>query len=334
MNTKKFTFRLLFCFLICCTPFTIYAESDDSLKLRPDADGSPTPVTVTIFVVDLRDIEGVRQNFTADVLVRLQWKDPRLASNEPFRKLPTSEIWNPGIQIVNRASIQTTLPEFLDVDRDGNVNYRQRFIGEFSCWLNLSEFPFDQQLIPIKIAVPEASTEDITLISSKENGHSPRFSITDWKIKSWKVEAENYPIPGGRSVPGYSFELSVKRLFHFFFVQIIIPMSLILGMSWIAFWLNRRESGPRVSISTTSMLTVVAYRLLLSNFLPRLSYLTRMDYFVVGCTFLVFLSLVTVVYISRLMLANKELRAEKLDVNARWIFPLLFIAIVCFAFVI
>ncbi|HEY7160227.1 MAG TPA: hypothetical protein VH815_03165 [Acidobacteriota bacterium] len=111
-------------------------------------------------------------------------------------------------------------------------------------------------------------------------------------------------------------------------------MSLILGMSWIAFWLNPREPGPRVSISTTSMLTVVAYRLLLSNFLPRLSYLTRMDYFVVGCTFLVFLSLVTVVYISRLMLANKEARAAKLDVNCRWIFPALFIIVVCFSFLV
>ncbi len=333
MNTKS-AFRVLFCFLIFCTLVTISAESSDSLKMRPGAGGPPTPVTVTIFVVDLREIDGVRQNFSADVLVRLQWKDPRLASNEPLRKLPTDEIWNPGVQIVNRTAIQTTLPEFLDIDLEGNVSYRQRFIGEFSCWLNLSEFPFDQQLITINIAVPEVSTADINLINSKENGHSPRFSITDWEIKSWKVKVENYPMPGGRSIPGYSFELAVKRRFHFFFVQIIIPMSLILGMSWIAFWLNRRDSGPRVSISTTSMLTVVAYRLLLSNFIPRLSYLTRMDYFVVGCTFLVFLSLVTVVYISRLMLVNKEVRAERLDVNSRWIFPALFIVVVCFAFLI
>ncbi|HEY7160226.1 MAG TPA: hypothetical protein VH815_03160 [Acidobacteriota bacterium] len=138
-----------FGFLIFWNSFIIQAQSSDSLKVRPGAGGPPTPVTVTIFVVDLRDIEGVRQNFTADVLVRLQWKDPRLASNEPLRKLPADQIWNPGIQIVNRTSIQTTLPEFLDVDHEGNINYRQRFIGEFSCWLNLSEFPFDKQLIPI-----------------------------------------------------------------------------------------------------------------------------------------------------------------------------------------
>jgi len=137
-----------------------------------------------------------------------------------------------------------------------------------------------------------------------------------------------------RSLAGYRFEFHAARYFYFFLVQIIIPMSLILGMSWIVFWLDPNQVGPRISISITSMLTTVAYRLLLGNFIPRLSFLTRMDYFVFSCTFLVFLSLVTVVTISRLQIAQKEASANKLNSHCRWVFPALFLLVLCFCFVL
>ncbi len=309
------------------------ADSIDSLSVRPGAGGPPTPIDTTIYIVDVREIDGARQIFTADVFIRLQWKDARLASSEVLRTMPTNVVWNPGIQIVNRATIQTTLPELLEIDKEGNVTYRQRYIGQFSCLLDLTEFPFDKQVIPIKIVVPGTSTTDVRFLSNKESGHAARFSMTDWKVTSWTAKEEQYQVtPGGRALPGYTFEFTAQRHFLFFLVQIIIPMTLILGMSWIVFWLDPNQPGPRISISITSMLTVVAYRLLLGNFLPRLPFLTRMDYFVVGCTFLVFLSLVNVVLISRLILAKKELLAVKLDTHSRWILPGLFLVVVCFSF--
>jgi hypothetical protein len=59
-----------------------------------------------------------------------------------------------------------------------------------------------------------------------------------------------------------------------------------------------------------------------------------MDYFVFGCTLLVFLSLMNVVWISRLLLAKKDAQAIKMDAHSRWIFPSLFLLTlaVCFGF--
>jgi hypothetical protein len=169
-------------------------------------------------------------------------------------------------------------------------------------------------------------------VSDVDSLKPANFSITDWRVISWKSADEVYSVSGIQNLPGYQYSFTAQRQFYFFLVQIILPMSLILGMSWIVFWLDHNQPGPRISISITAMLTLVAYRLMLGNFIPRLAYLTRMDYFVFLCTFLVFLSLVSVVVISRLVIQQKETIATKLDKSCRWVFPSLFavVLIVCF----
>ena len=288
-----------------------------------------------IFLVDVREIDGARQVFSADVFLRLRWNDPRLASSEGLRVLQANAAWNPNLQIVNRVLVQTTLPEVLEVDKDGNVTYRQRFIGQFSCSLDLRAFPFDRQAFPVMFVAIGFSPADVKFVKDNETAMSSKLSITDWNVASWDAGEHPYQVAlSGRSLAGYLVEFHATRYFYFFLVQIIIPMTLILGMSWIVFWLDPNQPGPRISISITSMLTIVAYRLLLGNFIPRLSFLTRMDYFVFSCTFLVFLSLVTVVYISRLQLIQKESTANKLNNHCRWVFPGLFLLVICFCFLL
>jgi hypothetical protein len=310
-----------------------FGQSIESLRTRPGSQGEPTIVQTAIFLVDVREIDGSRQTFSADVFLRLRWKDPRLASSDGLRVLQANTAWNPNLQIVNRVLVQSTLPEVLEVDKDGNVIYRQRFIGQFSCSLDLRAFPFDRQVFPVVFVAIGFSPADVKFVKDDETAMSPKLSITDWNVASWKAEEHPYQVAlSGRSLAGYRFEFHASRYFYFFLVQIIIPMTLILGMSWIVFWLDPNQPGPRISISITSMLTIVAYRLLLGNFIPRLSFLTRMDYFVFSCTFLVFLSLVTVVYISRLQLIQKESMANKLNNHCRWVFPSLFLVVIFFSF--
>jgi hypothetical protein len=293
---------------------------------------SPYKIHTAVFFVDVRDIDGARQSFTADIFIRLRWKDENLASDQDVRFIPLNAAWHPNVQIVNRITVQTTLPEGLEVDRHGNVLYRQRYIGQFSCQMDLREFPFDTQEFPIRLVSIGFTSDKLQFVPDEEGVIASKFTMTDWKILSWKKQGEAYAVPGGFHIAGYRAAFEAKRYFLFFLVQIIIPIGLILGMSWIAFWMDRNQTGPRTSISITSMLTIVAYRLLLGNFIPRLSYLTRLDYFVFISTTLVFLSFLNVIYISRLIMRQNDALAMKMDTHSRWIFPSLFliVVIVCF----
>ncbi len=76
--------------------------------------------------------------------------------------------------------------------------------------------------------------------------------------------------------------------------------------------------------SVTSMLTLIAYRYMISGFLPSISYLTRLDKLVLGATILVFAALVEVIYASSLANREKLDRAMAIDRKCRIVFPTLF----------
>jgi hypothetical protein len=110
----------------------------------------------------------------------------------------------------------------------------------------------------------------------------------------------------------------------YYLAKVILPLALIVFMSWIVFWIDPREIGSQIGVSTTSMLTLIAYRFSLDQLLPPVSYLTRIDIYVLGSTVLVFLSLVEVTLTSRYAMQGRVPLALRLDRWSRVLFPLLF----------
>ena len=79
------------------------------------------------------------------------------------------------------------------------------------------------------------------------------------------------------------------------------------------------------------MLTLIAYRFALGNLLPRISYMTRLDYFLLGSTVIVFLALVEVTATSRFVFLGRESLARKLDKYSRIGFPSVFVGILIYS---
>ena len=65
-------------------------------------------------------------------------------------------------------------------------------------------------------------------------------------------------------------------------LKIILPLFMIVAMSWIVFWINPEQAGTQIGVATTSMLTLIAYRFMVGGTMPPVPYLTRMDYFIFG----------------------------------------------------
>ena len=101
---------------------------------RPGASGPPTDVTISIYLLDIDDIDDVNQLFSVDMFINVTWQDPRLAlqgnlRTGKFRRMPMDEIWTPRLLIVNDRGLSTHLPRVAEVDDLGNVNTQQRVSG-------------------------------------------------------------------------------------------------------------------------------------------------------------------------------------------------------------
>jgi hypothetical protein len=80
------------------------------------------------------------------------------------------------------------------------------------------------------------------------------------------------------------------------------------------------------------VLTLIAYRFLLGAIVPRISYLTRLDIFILGATILVFLGLVEIVISGNLTARGSDRAGRHLDRGSRLFFPVAFALITVWAF--
>ena len=307
---------------------------------RPTKWWGPTEVHFIIFVVDIDSISGADQNFAANVYISLRWKDERLASPDGGggrRRVPLNSIWNPRILLVNQTGlIRESLPEVVDITNDGMVTYRQRYVGKLSQPLRLSEFPLDKHRFVIQFVAVGYAADELKFVPDVlergdqrivGGGISDRLSLPDWTILEYEIAGKPYEPIKEIKAAGFTFEFVAKRQFLYYLWQVIVPLAVIVIMSWSAFWIDPSNIGAQIGVASSSVLTLIAYRFLLANLLPRLPYMTRMDYLTLGSTLLVFLALMEVVLTSTLNRSNRRATALWIDRTARLIFPLTFAAL-------
>ena len=296
---------------------------------RPGESGSPTRVEAGVFVIDIDKVDTVNQSFDANVYVTLRWRDPRLAHDGSGSiRVPLEEVWHPRAQFINQKRIMTTLADVVEIAPDGEVTYRQRAWGAFSQPLHLEEFPFDRQSFAVRLAAAGFMPSEVEFVPSPElrSGIADTLSLADWQVLSWEDKPERYePVPGREGPPGYVFTFEAQRKQAYYIVKVIVPLILIVAMSWVVFWVEPQQATSQIGVAVTCMLTLIAYRFAVGAFLPNLSYLTRLDSFILGSTILVFASLVEVVATSVCARAGRLTLARTMDKWARWSFPVVFL---------
>jgi len=312
------------------------AAAQEIKAKRPDEWRGPTKVRFLVFVLDIDAIDDANQSFTSNVYLLLRWKDRRLASPQgSTRQIQLEEVWNPQVILTNRQGlVSRSLPDVVHVDPDGTVTYRQRYSGMLSQPLQLADFPMDKHTFTIHFAsaaygahelefVPDISKFDANLSGGSM---ADELSLPDWNVLDFEILTLPYQPIEQINAAGFALRFEAERYVEYYYWQVLIPLSVVVMMSWAGFWVQRGQVGVRIGVATSSILTLIAHRFVLASLLPRLPYMTRMDYFSVACTVLVFLALSGVVFTGYLVAINRDLMARRVDILARGLFPAAFLA--------
>ena len=303
---------------------------------RPASGNGPTQVSVGIWIVDINNIDSAQQNFTADIAIVLRWKDARLAhTGTGAVHYALDQIWTPRVSIANEtSSVVRKLPESTEVEPDGTVLYRQRYVGSFTQPLRLQSFPFDRQTFRIQFVAIRYRPNEVVFVADenwihdgllKAAGISRSITLPDWTVERWDAKPDFYTLIPGLQYSAYVFEFTASRNVQHYILKVILPLVLIVMMSWSVFWTEPTNSNTQFSIAVTSMLTLIAYRFAVDTQLPRLPYMTRLDAFFLVSTLLVFLSLIEVLVTTILDNNDQVARAKKLDRYCRVIVPIIFV---------
>jgi len=301
---------------------------------RPDPPGVVTQVGVGIYFIDLFEINDVEQTFKGDVVTVSRWKDPRLADEarkeaNAYCSIPLDRIWTPSLEFMNIREVENHHKNTTFVDAEGNVTLARRQFLSFSTPMDLARFPFDRQVLKVELGSIIEGVEEVQLeVLEGFTGLGEEISVSGWDLSNPTAEVRTQFAPLRQTdYSSYRWQVEGERHVGFFVRKLMIPLGLIVCMSWAIFWIHPSQIAPQMGIGATSMLTMIAYQFALSGFLPRISYLTLADQFIQWSLVLVFLAMMEAVATAALVNYGSEAFALRLDRWCRVLFPLGFVLI-------
>ena len=324
---------------LCLTSLLLFAVASPrpatatSIYPQPAAQAGDEAVelNVAIHLLDLLRIDDAEQSAFVDFALWVSWHDESLASpGTPARFFRTNQIWVPNLQVMNSLTLTNRRVDVVEVDENGNAYYRRRLVGTISVPRDLTDFPVDEHRLQLSVVAAGMNRDVEVVIDERLTGQMESFSIQEWDVGPGRAEVSEFAA-AGESFPMLSYEWEVRRKLGYYIWKVIIPLAMVVMMSWVVFWLDPKQAGPQIGIAATSILTLIAYRFTLGFLVPRLSYLTRLDFFITGASMLVFAALLEALATVSLAEERPAL-ARRIDLTSRWLFPLAFVVVTVVSF--
>ena len=105
----------------------------------------------------------------------------------------------------------------------------------------------------------------------------------DGKKKSFNIKKffyRNTTDPENIARDGIQIEIELERKHVYYIFKVIFPIVLILTVCWSVVWINPKEIEARLTITIVCLLSLIAYNFVIDEELPKLEYLTVMDWIV------------------------------------------------------
>ncbi|XP_055720319.1 gamma-aminobutyric acid receptor subunit rho-1-like isoform X4 [Salvelinus fontinalis] len=271
---------------------------DHDFTMRPAFGGPPIPVGVDVQVESLDTISEVDMDFTMTLYLRHYWKDERLSfpstnnQSMTFDSRLAKKIWVPDMFFVHskRSFIHDTTTDnvMLRVHPDGNVLYSLRITVTAMCNMDLSRFPLDTQTCSLEIESYAYTDDDLMLYWKKGNeslNTDERISLSQFLIQKFHTTTK---LAFYSSTGWYNrlyIHFTLRRHVFFFLLQTYFPATLMVMLSWVSFWIDRRAVPARVPLGITTVLTMSTIITGVNASMPRVSYIKAVDiYLWLPCT--------------------------------------------------
>ena len=315
----------------------------------PARDGGPVVVRAEFDLRDINEIDDEAEIFEFRGVMTLKWRDERQAFdpmvegvNEKFYQgaYQFNEVfpgWFPQLVLVNESGLYEKHGVLLRIRPDGSLTLVETVNAAAKTDLDLRGYPFDSQRLEAIFEVLGVDEGEVVLeVAPTADGSL--VDVAAMRMPQWNLARVSSSIGSyaashaGRLGVASTFVLSmdVERKSFFMVRLIIIPLALIVMLSWSVFWMDQSSLGDRISVSFIGILTVVAYQIVVSEIQPRISYLTLMNGFLNMSFLIMCASAVINLWVGSLDRQGRTAAGDLIDRRCRWIFPVVYSGLLLF----
>ena len=317
----------------------------DAFVLGPPSNGRPVVVDASFQLRDLNAIDDEAETFEFSGVLQLSWRDERQAFDPAdvgadekiyqgayqFNELSPS--WYPQVVLVNESGMFQKHGVILRVRPDGSSTLTETINATAEADLNLRRYPFDQHRLDAVFEVLGTDKSTVVLRARAEPAADSGGGLRtpQWTLTQVRMSAKNRPAtgPGGEGIAStFVVSVNVERESFFVVRLIVIPLMLIVMLSWSVFWMERSALADRISVSFIGILTAVAYQIVVSEIQPHISYVTLMHGFLNLSLLIMCATVLINLLVGALDRKGKSELGDRVDYRSRWIFPLSYFGLI------
>ncbi|XP_012276461.1 acetylcholine receptor subunit alpha-like [Orussus abietinus] len=243
-------------------------------------------VKIKLKLSQLIDVNLKNQIMTTNLWVEQSWYDyklkwdPKEYGGVEMLHVPSDHIWRPDIVLYNNAdgNFEVTLATKATLNYTGRVEWKPPAIYKSSCEIDVEYFPFDEQTCVMKFGswTYDGFQVDLRHIDEIRGSNVVEIGV-DLSEFYTSVEWDILEVPAVRNEKFYTccdepylditFNITMRRKTLFYTVNLIIPCTGISFLTVLVFYLPS-DSGEKVSLSISILLSLTVFFLLLAEIIP------------------------------------------------------------------
>jgi hypothetical protein len=275
-------------------------------SVRQESYGGPREVEIYMVVERVVDVNTVDGTFKAQCLITYRWECPagELGKVEKILSNPGEDDgdfepeFEPKLRFRNyqETTIETKFYSVQRLDGKAYIEGQRRVFMVFNELLNLKQFPNDCQTLNI-VLESEQSTNVVRWkhYYKRQRGEEPK------KVQSGKVNIKRCDLGDfevieempythrmyiadhqEKMVSRIDVELKIKRTANYYLNNVALVTFILISLSFCVWGLSPEATSDRQNVFINLFLTVMAFKMVLQSLLPKVSYMTRLDRYLLG----------------------------------------------------
>lgn len=336
---KHKIFALLILSLAWAGAAGAHSEEADA-GITPPPGENPVPVQVGIYLIDITNIDETRNTFEVELDVQVRWTDTRMAFDAEAagtdRRVHVGPeaiklfdgLWTAQIVLANPVGQMGIGARKVTVHADGRMEISAQVNSTLRTNLDYRRFPFDNQVLPIILESFAWNNTVVELVPDQDRtGFAPEFALAEWDVEA--IESRMEDVLRVRDTIPFSninYEIRIQRQSGYYLWKIFLTVIIIVSLTFVVFWMSDERLGRRAGVSSSGILTVIAYQFVTTSTLPRVSYLTVADLVMTVSIITIAATMVMSVFVDRIDFENQAAKL-RVDRACRWIFPLAYLGV-------
>ena len=319
----------------------IVASDYNANESPPTRQGQPLEVEFSINLRNVLEVNEKQQLITLETSLRMYWKDTRIRLDPAaLRNNPNTYItlnpkfanrfWIPDVFFDRAKDLRVPTyfirPASLRIYNDSTIRYSSRTNFDVACSMDFHRYPVDDQICEVNFESFGYTEDQLKFVWSEAHvsNVNPNITLSQFGMD---VELDGYETSYYETnYPGLIMRIRLHRYIGYHVVQTYIPSVVFVVLAWLSLFISAESVPGRVGMGMTTLLTLTAMFSSVRQNVPRVSYVSFLDIWMVTCIIFVFLCMLEFTVVASCHRIGKKVKGERIENFNRIFIPIAFLA--------